>query len=65
MYNPLFDYHVSYSEEDEAFIAYMTEMPSMSAFGDTEEEAVRKLKSAVKELVNVLEAEGRSIPPSD
>ena len=54
-----FVYDVFYSEEDNGFIAHLKDMPSMSAHGDTEAEAVNELAKAVAELVAAEKEERR------
>ena len=38
---------IFFSEEDEGFIAIAEELDSISAFGKTEEEALKELKNAI------------------
>ena len=38
---------VFYSDEDEGFVALATDLPGCSAFGDTQEEAIRELRNAI------------------
>jgi predicted RNase H-like HicB family nuclease len=38
---------IFYSEEDEGYIAVAPELPGCSAFGETEEEALREIKVAI------------------
>ena len=38
---------IFFSEEDEGFIALAEELDSISAFGKTEEEALKELKKAI------------------
>ncbi len=37
-----------YSEEDEGYIAVVSELPGCSAFGETEEEALKEIKVAIE-----------------
>jgi len=39
---------IFYSEEDEGYIAVVPELPGCSAFGKTEEEALREIKTAIE-----------------
>ena len=38
---------IVYSEEDDGYIAIMPELPGCSAFGETEEEALKEIKIAI------------------
>jgi len=50
------------SDEDEGFIAVVPELPGCSAFGETEEEALREVKVAVSLWLKTAREEGRAIP---
>jgi predicted RNase H-like HicB family nuclease len=51
-----------YSEEDEGYIALAPELPGCSAFGETEEEALREIKVAIDLWLETAQKEGRRIP---
>ena len=53
---------IIYSDEDEGFIAVVPELPGCSAFGETEEEALREVKVAVSLWLKTAREEGRAIP---
>ena len=53
---------IIYSDEDEGFIAVVPELPGCSAFGETEEEALREVKVAVSLWLSAARDEGRTIP---
>ena len=53
---------IFYSEEDEGYIAIVPELPGCSAFGETEEEALREVKVAIDLWLETAEEEGRQIP---
>ncbi|WP_292520364.1 type II toxin-antitoxin system HicB family antitoxin [Methanoculleus sp.] len=53
---------IIYSDEDEGFIAVVPELPGCSAFGETEEEALREVKVAVSVWLEAASEEGRRIP---
>jgi len=53
---------IIYSDEDEGFIAVVPELPGCSAFGVTEEEALRDVKVAVSLWLEAAREEGRVIP---
>jgi len=53
---------IFYSEEDNGFIAVVPELPGCSAFGETEEEALKEIKIAMELWIEVANKEGRKIP---
>jgi predicted RNase H-like HicB family nuclease len=53
---------IFYSEEDEGYIAIVPELPGCSAFGRTEEEALREIKTAMELWLETAKKEGREIP---
>jgi len=53
---------IFYSEEDEGYIATVPELPVCSAFGETEEEALKEVKVAIGLWLEAAEKEGRQIP---
>ena len=53
---------ISYSKEDDGFIATVPELPGCSAFGETEEEAIREANIAVSLWIGAAKKEGRPIP---
>jgi predicted RNase H-like HicB family nuclease len=53
---------IFYSEEDEGFIAIVPELPECSAFGDTEEEALKEIKVAIDLWLETAMKDGREIP---
>jgi len=53
---------IFYSGEDRGFIAIAPELPGCSAFGKTEEEALREIKAAIDLWLETAEKEGRQIP---
>ncbi|MDP2765914.1 MAG: type II toxin-antitoxin system HicB family antitoxin [Candidatus Methanoperedens sp.] len=53
---------IFYSEEDGGHIAIVPELPECSAFGETEEEALREIKVAIDLWLETAEKEGREIP---
>jgi len=53
---------IFYSREDEGYIATVPELPGCSAFGETEEEALKEVKVAIDLWVEIAEKEGREIP---
>jgi len=56
---------IQWSEGDKAFIATVSELPGLSAFGSSPEEAVKELTIAKKAYLDVLEEDGEEIPEPD
>jgi predicted RNase H-like HicB family nuclease len=54
---------IFFSEEDEGFIALAPELPGCSAFGETEEDALKEIKTAMELWLDVAKEDGRPIPP--
>ena len=53
---------IFHSEEDEGYVATVPELPGCSAFGETEEEALKQVKIAMDLWLETAEKEGRQIP---
>jgi len=53
---------IFYSEEDEGYIAVVPELPGCSAFGETEEDALEEIKTAIELWLETAKKEGREIP---
>lgn len=53
---------IFYSEEDEGFIAVVPELPGCSAFGETEERALKEVKIAMQLWLETAKELGREIP---
>ncbi len=53
---------VFYSEEDKGFIAVIPDLPGCSAFGETEEDALREVKVAQELWIKTAKKEGRKTP---
>ncbi len=53
---------IFYSEEDEGYIAVVPELPECSAFGETEEEALKEIKVAIDLWLETARRDGRDIP---
>ena len=53
---------IFYSDEDQGYVALAPELPGCSAFGETEEEALREIKIAIDLWLEAAEKEGREIP---
>lgn len=59
---PHYRIEVFHSEEDGGYIAHLLEFPTLSAFGHTEEKAIRELKRATQAWLKVLADEGKTPP---
>jgi len=57
-------YHINvfYSEADGGYIADVPDLESCSAFGKTQEEAMREVMIAIEIWIETAEAEGDEIP---
>jgi predicted RNase H-like HicB family nuclease len=53
---------VAYSNEDQGYIATVPELPGCSAFGETEEEAIKEVKIAASLWLSAAKKAGRPIP---
>ncbi len=57
-----YTYCIQWSEEDQAHVAGCLEFPSLSAHGDSTENALKEIKFAVSETVRWLEEENEPVP---
>ena len=57
-----FSSRVFWSESDEGYIAIVPEMPNVSAFGETQEEAVKELGIALEVTLEALKKDGIELP---
>ncbi|ATZ60677.1 MAG: type II toxin-antitoxin system HicB family antitoxin [Methanosarcinales archaeon Met12] len=55
---------IFYSEEDGGHIAIAPELPGCSAFGETEEEALKEIRVAIDLWLETAKKENREIPKS-
>ncbi len=53
---------VAWSDEDQGYIATAPELPGCSAFGETEEEAIKEVKVAASLWISAAKKTGRPIP---
>ncbi len=51
-----------YSEEDKGFIAMAPDLPGCSAFGESEEDAIKEVKVAIELWLETARKEKRKIP---
>lgn len=54
--------NVQWSEEDECFVALVPEFPTLSAFGETREEALAEAKVALQGFIDIYQADGLPLP---
>jgi len=53
---------IFYSEGDEGYIAVVPELPGCSAFGESEEDAIREVKIAIDLWIETAKKENRETP---
>ncbi len=56
---------IKWSDEDKGFIATVPELPGLSAFGKTRDEALKELKIALPAFLRALAGSGRATPRPD
>ena len=56
---------IFYSEEDGGYIAVVPELAGCSAFGETEEAALKEVMTTMELWLKTAEKEGREIPQPD
>ena len=59
---PRYGFEIRWSAHDEAFLATCPAFPGLSAFGDTEEEALREAKVALELFIEEYEADDVPLP---
>jgi predicted RNase H-like HicB family nuclease len=59
---PKYGFDIFWSEEDQGYIATCPDFPGLSAFGETEEDALHEAKIALKLFVEAMSDQGRTIP---
>ena len=57
-----YEYHITYSQEDAAYIGTVAEFPYLSADGPTPADAYSEIRALVEEAVDILRKEGKEIP---
>jgi predicted HicB family RNase H-like nuclease len=55
-------YQVEIVPDNDEFVAYLLEIPTLSAYGDTEEEALRSLEGVYARAKKALKARGQDMP---
>ncbi len=58
-----YTYRVTWSEEDEEFVGLCAEFPSLSWLAATSEEALKGIRSVVKECIEDMTQHSEDIPP--
>lgn len=53
---------VFWSDDDEAYICIAPDLPGCSAFGDTQEEAIREMQDAMSSWLEACAKMGRPLP---
>jgi len=59
---PLYEIIIYWSEEDNAFIAEVPELPGCIAHGDSQETALARAKEAIQLWLNTARETGRNVP---
>ncbi len=62
MDTPRYEIDIFWSDEDEAFVANVPELPYCSAWGESYEDALREVRVAVDLYLDTLREDGREIP---
>jgi predicted RNase H-like HicB family nuclease len=57
--------HIQWSNEDQAYIVTIPELPGCRTHGETYEEAVKQGQDAIESWVTVARELGRNVPPPD
>lgn len=57
-----YTYRVTWSEEDQEYVAMCAEFPSLSWLAETQEEALSGIRALVKECLSDMEANGELVP---
>ena len=60
---PVYKVCVFYSAEDDGYIAVVPDLPGCSAFGDTREEALKEIRTALSLWLETAKEIGKEIPP--
>src|ERR1043165_907871 len=57
-----YPFNIEWSDEDQEYMATCLAFPGLSAFGETEEEALREAKIALAGFIETYEANNRPLP---
>lgn len=59
---PNYSVNIQWSDEDDGYIAAIPELPGVSAFGETPEDAVKEIELAKNAMLRVYEEDGCKLP---
>jgi len=59
-----FEIDIFWSDEDDAYIAVVSDIPSCTAWGDTYKEALKEIRAAIQGNIQVAGEFGHPIPQS-
>lgn len=62
METPKYSFWVQYSEEDKSYLAFIYELPSITAHGDTPNEALKEVQIALQGVIELSEEIGVEPP---
>lgn len=57
-----YTYYTTWSEDDKEFVGLCREFPSLSAFGESQEQAIAHIKEEVRYVISWMQEEGEIIP---
>lgn len=60
-----YEIDIAWSDEDDAFVAIIPDMPYAGGHGETMEDALAMAREAIKSYVEVAEEMGKPIPPPE
>lgn len=60
--NPKYEIILFWSEDDQAFVAEVPELPSCLAHGDSQESALTSVNEAIMLWITIAEELGRAVP---
>ncbi len=60
--NDRYTYRVTWSEEDKEYVGLCAEFPSLSWLADTQDTALRGIRSVVVEVISDIEANNEPVP---
>lgn len=55
-------YRAEWSDEDQVYIAYAVELPSVKAHADTPEDAIREVKQPIEVALEWMKEDGKPLP---
>lgn len=57
-----YSFSAFWSNEDEGYIALVSEFPGLSAFGETRDEALKEAEAALQCMIELFQEEGKPLP---